>query len=81
VHGIDISPNGKSLYVSLNAGLGKTGGGLAVVDAGNLEQKALIQTGEGPAHVAVTNDGSQVWVANVNGNTVAVVDARSNQLL
>lgn len=81
VHGIDISPNGKSLYVSLNPGLGKKGGGLAVVDAGKLEQTALIQTGEGPAHVAVTTDGSQVWVANVNGNTVAVVDAQTNQLL
>ncbi|GAX91623.1 YVTN family beta-propeller repeat protein [Effusibacillus lacus] len=81
VHGIDIGPDGKYLYVSLNPGLGKTGGGLAVVDTVHFEQKALIQTGEGPAHVAVTADGSQVWVANVNGNTVAVVDARSNKLL
>lgn len=81
VHGIDITPDGKYLYVSLNAGLGTTGGGLAVVDAGTLQPKALVQTGEGSAHVAVTPDGSQVWAANVNGNTVAVVDTRTNQLV
>lgn len=81
VHGIDISPNGTRLYISLNPGLGKTGGGLAVVDSKKMEQIAYIETGEGPAHVAVSNDGSQVWVANVNGNSVAVIDAKQNQLL
>ncbi|HUC91774.1 MAG TPA: cytochrome D1 domain-containing protein [Paenibacillus sp.] len=81
VHGIDISPDGGKLYVSLNPGLGKKGGGLAVVDTLTMEQAALVETGEGPAHVAVAADGSQVWVANVNGNTVSVVDAASNRLL
>lgn len=81
VHGIDISADGAQLYISLNPGLGKTGGGLAIVDAKKMEQRAYIDTGEGPAHVAVSNDGSQVWVANVNGNSVAVIDAKQNQLL
>ncbi|MDN4067602.1 YncE family protein [Paenibacillus vini] len=81
VHGIDISPDGQNLYVSLNPGLGKTGGKLAIVDMANLNLISLIETGEGPAHVAVTADGSQVWTANVNDDTISVVDAISAKVI
>ncbi|MGP0584846.1 YVTN family beta-propeller repeat protein [Paenibacillus timonensis] len=81
VHGIDISPDGQNLYVSLNPGLGESGGKLAIVDTVNLKLKSLIETGEGPAHVAVTADGSQVWTANVNDDTLSVVDATSAKVI
>jgi len=81
VHGIDISPDGRNLYVSLNPGLGKTGGKLAIVDVANLKQKSLVETGEGPAHVAVTADGSQVWTANVNDDTISIVDATTAKVI
>jgi YVTN family beta-propeller protein len=81
VHGIDLSPNGKYLYVSLNPGLGKNGGSLAIFETETMEKVAVVQTDNGPAHVAVTPSGSQVWVANVNANTVSVIDTQTNQLL
>lgn len=81
LHGIDIHPSGKYVYVSLMAGLGVKGGVLAVIDTENFEEVARIQTGDGPAHVSVTNDGSQVWVANVNGNSVSVVDSNTYDVL
>lgn len=81
VHGIDISPDGQNLYVSLNPGLGKTGGKLAIVDTVNLKLKSLVETGQGPAHVAVTADGSQVWTANVNDDTISIVDATTAKVI
>ncbi|EES73386.1 MULTISPECIES: YncE family protein [Paenibacillaceae] len=81
VHGIDISPDGQNLYVSLNPGLGKTGGKLAIVDTANLNLKSMVETGEGPAHVAVTADGSQVWTANVNDDTISIVDATTAKVV
>lgn len=81
VHGVDLSPDGQILYVSLNPGLGKTGGSLAIVDAVKLELISLVETGEGPAHVAVTSDGSQVWTANVNDDTISIVDALTAKVI
>lgn len=82
VHGIDLSPDGKYLYISLNPGLGQEGkGGLAIIKTDTMEKLAEVETDEGPAHVAVTPDGSQVWVANVNADSVSVIDTKENSLI
>lgn len=81
VHGIDIGPDGKYVYVSLNPGLGVNGGSLAIIDTESLELVANVDTGNGPAHVAVSSSGKQVWVANVNGNSVSVIDTATNNVL
>lgn len=81
VHGIDIHPSGDYLYVSLMAGLGVEGGTLAVIDTTNFTEITRIQTDDGPAHVDVSNNGEQVWVANVNGNSVSAIDAFTFQVL
>lgn len=81
VHGIDIHPLGKYVYVSLTAGLGEEGGALAVIDTNTFEILAMITTDDGPSHVSVSADGSQIWVANVNGNTVSAIDAYTFQVL
>jgi len=82
VHGIDISADGRYLYVSLNPGLGQKGmGGLAILKTDTMEKIAEVETDSGPAHVAVTPDGSQVWVANVNAGTVSVIDTKTNTLV
>ncbi len=81
IHGIDIHPTGKYLYVSLMAGLGEEGGAISVVDTTTFDEVAVIETDDGPAHVSVTTDGSQVWVTNVNANTVSVIDAYTYQVL
>lgn len=81
IHGIDIHPSGRYLYVSLMSGLGQEGGHLSVIDTLTFEELANVSTGDGPAHVSVSNDGSQIWVANVNGNSISVVDAYTYQIL
>ncbi|MFX3624592.1 MAG: cytochrome D1 domain-containing protein [Ectobacillus sp.] len=81
VHGIDVSSDGKYLYVSLMPGLGKGEGTVSILNTKDMKQVAAVNTGGGPAHIAVTPDGSQVWVANVNGNTVAVIDTKTNKLI
>lgn len=81
VHGIDIHPSGKYVYVSLSPGLGEAGGELAVIDTEDFVRVASITTDDGPAHVSVSADGSQVWVTNVNGNTVSAIDAYTYQVL
>lgn len=81
VHGIDISPDGKSLFISLNPGLGENGGSLTIIDTETLELITEVETEDGPAHVAVTASGKQVWVANVNDNSVSVIDTDSKQLV
>lgn len=82
VHGIDISADGKFLYISLNPGLGQEGkGGIAIFKTDTMEKVAEVETDEGPAHVAVTPNGSQVWVANVNADTVSAIDTKTNSLL
>ncbi|GGM29530.1 hypothetical protein GCM10011351_14530 [Paraliobacillus quinghaiensis] len=81
VHGIDIGPDGKYVYVSLNPGLGVNGGSLATMDTESFELVENVDTGNGPAHVAVSSSGKQVWVANVNDNSVSVIDTATNNVL
>lgn len=81
IHGIDIHPSGKYVYVSLMAGLGQEGGQVAVIDTNTFEEVVLITTDDGPAHVSVSVDGTQIWVANVNGNSVSAIDAFTFQVL
>ncbi len=81
IHGIDIHPNEDFLYVSLMSGLGEEGGTLAVIDTENFTEITRMETDDGPAHVDVSNDGKQVWVANVNGNSVSAIDAYTFQVL
>ncbi|WP_171038095.1 YncE family protein [Aquibacillus sediminis] len=80
VHGIDISPDEQQLYVSLNAGLGEDGGSVAIVDTDTFTVTEEVQTGSGPAHVAVTSSGDQVWVANVNDDSVSVIETDSHSV-
>ncbi|MEQ6390268.1 YncE family protein [Bacillaceae bacterium S4-13-58] len=81
VHGIDLSFDGKKLFVSLTPGLGKEGGKLAILDADSFEILSTIDTGYGPAHVAVTPNGGQVWVANANDESVSVINAKDNTVI
>lgn len=81
VHGIDISNDGQFLYVTLMNGLGSGEGTVAIFTVDKMEKIAEVKTGGGPAHIAVKPDGSQVWIANVNGDTIAVMDSKENQII
>ncbi len=82
VHGIDISPDGKYLYVSLSPGLSQEGdGALAVLKTDTMERIAEIDTVVGSSHVAVTPNGSQVWLAHANAEKVSVIDTKTNTVV
>ncbi|MEC1742826.1 cytochrome D1 domain-containing protein [Schinkia azotoformans] len=82
VHGIDLSGDGQFLYVSLSPGLGNDGNGaLAVLKTDTMEKIAEIDTVVGSSHVAVTPDGSQVWLAHANGGKVSVIDTKTNTVV
>ncbi|MFC7933821.1 IPT/TIG domain-containing protein [Streptomyces cinereoruber] len=52
--------------------------GTAAASAPPTKKIATIRVGDSPMYVAITPDGSSVYVVNVNGNSVSVVDTASN---
>jgi YVTN family beta-propeller protein len=53
---------------------------LTILDASNLEVVGRVPLpGKGPEHGTISPDGARVYVANVEGNSVAVVDAASRR--
>ena len=51
---------------------------VSVIDTASNTVTATITVAEGPSGVAVTPDGSKVFVANLNSNNVSVIDTASN---
>jgi len=74
-YALELSKDGKELYVSL-----QNGGGIAVVDLRSLEEKRRIKTGIHPTAMALTNDGKRLYVANTNTDTVSVIDTLSGKI-
>lgn len=58
-----------------------TGGAVVVIDAGAASPTAgaIVSVGSFPEGVAVSPDGSRVYVANLNSSTVSVIDATTTQ--
>ncbi|CAG0968784.1 Hydrazine synthase subunit beta [Phycisphaerales bacterium] len=54
-----------------------TSGGVSVVDLAEGKQVAFIETGRSASGLAITRDGSRVFVANANDDTVSIIDARA----
>ncbi|MFF0431765.1 IPT/TIG domain-containing protein [Streptomyces sp. NPDC004327] len=52
--------------------------GTAAASAPPTKVIATIRVGDSPLYAAITPDGSSVYVVNVNGNSVSVVDTASN---
>ena len=75
LYGVAVGPDGMRAYMT-----NTTVNGLRVMDT---VTKALtaIPVGSGPRGVAVTPSGSHVYVANVNGDTVSVVNANTNTVV
>jgi YVTN family beta-propeller protein len=69
--GVAVTPDGSKVYVT------NTGGILSMIDAATnmVTLEALVQQ---PIGVAVTPDGSKVYVADVNSNSVSVVDTTTH---
>src|SRR5689334_19446817 len=63
-HDLAISRDGRRLYATNLAS-----GRVSVIDAAKLETIASVYTGDRCHVVALSNDDSQLWVANIGENT------------
>src|SRR6516165_9946137 len=93
--GIQPSPDGKSLYVALSgsppAGPGvdpktlpppdRNADGIGEVDADTYKLKRIIHAGADPEQLAVSADGTRLYVANEDTETLSVVDLASGNVL
>jgi YVTN family beta-propeller protein len=73
------SPDGGLLYLACQAP-GNAPGSVEAMDTSSLSVVAQGQTGVDPSFLAVSPDGSKVFVANSYSNTVQVYDSRLNLL-
>ncbi|MFI6585638.1 beta-propeller fold lactonase family protein [Embleya sp. NPDC050493] len=79
---VAVSPDGSHAYVT-NAGGGGGPGGPAgttvtVVDTATNTATGAITVGSGPQGIAVTPDGSRLYVANGGSGSVSVIDTATN---
>lgn len=93
--GIEVSPDGRSLYVALsgspNAGPGvdpktlpppdRSADGIGEIDADTYKVKRIIHAGDDPEEVAVSNDGARLYVANEDTAQLSVVDLASGNVI
>jgi YVTN family beta-propeller protein len=76
------TPAAGKLYVTNfgNSGIGNT---VSVVDTATKQVTTVIvgRPGSGPMGVAVSPDGTRLWVANASANTIAIVDTTTNKVI
>ncbi|MDE3231079.1 MAG: YncE family protein, partial [Chloroflexota bacterium] len=73
-HGLGLSPDGHSLYVT-----DSVGGQLVVyhLSGGQLSDPHAVRVGAQPVHTVASPDGRYVFVTNFSGASVSVVDTRT----
>lgn len=93
--GIQASPDGKTLYVALSgsppAGPGvdpktlppadRAADGIGEIDADTYKLKRIIHAGADPEQLAVSADGTRLYVANEDTETLSVVDVASGSVI
>ena len=92
--GIQVTPDGKSLYVALSGSPpappgtdesklpppDRSADGIGEVDADTYKVKRVIHAGADPEQLAVSADGKWLYVANEDTAQVSVVDAASGTI-
>src|SRR5689334_19437600 len=93
--GIKVSPDGKSLFVALsgspNAGPGvdpktlpppdRSADGIGEIDADSYTVKRVIHAGNDPEQLAISADGTRLYVANEDAAQASVVDVVSGNII
>jgi YVTN family beta-propeller protein len=74
--GIAILPDGSKAYVADHVDL--PGGAVYVIDLTTMKFSTMFDVSGFPASIAVTPDGSQVWVSSWGGGRVDVYDTLTN---
>jgi YVTN family beta-propeller protein len=77
--GIAILPDGSKAYVTDHVDL--PGGAVYVIDLTTMKFSTMFDVGGFPASIAVTPDGSQVWVSSWGGGRVDVYDTMTNAVV
>ena len=72
-HMVRLSPDGTRAYVTSRGAAGT----LSVIALEGDQAPVVIPTGEGAEGLAVSPDGSEVWVVNRLAGTISIVDTRS----
>ena len=84
-NGVLVTPDGSKVYVTedLRGGFGGggRGGTVSVIDTVTNAVITTVPVGFSPFGVAVTPDGSKVYVANSGSNNVAVIDTVTNAVI
>jgi len=85
---IDISPNGKYLYVANYVDGNNGTGTISVIKTKNNKLKSLIKGLSGPFAISVTPNGKRLYVTNFGsnnfrptGNTVSIIDTSCNSII
>jgi YVTN family beta-propeller protein len=78
VHGVDISPNNKYLYLA--GGSKGSSGNVLVIDTETYEVVNKIIT-NGAGHIHFSPDGKYAYVSNVDENLISVIDTTKQELL
>lgn len=76
-HMVRLSPDGNIAYVAGRGGPGT----LSIIDLTGEREMTVIETGEGAEGLAVSPDGSQVWVGNRADRNVSVIDTRRRRVV
>jgi len=85
--GVAVTPDGTKVYVARSRGRGGHFGGgrrpdsVSVIETVTNAVIATVPVGFSPFGVAVTPDGSKVYVANSSSNTVSVIDTVTNAVI
>ncbi|MYF69721.1 MAG: YncE family protein [Proteobacteria bacterium] len=76
-HMVRLSPDGSRAYVSSRLGDGT----LSVIFLNEDRAPVVIETGPGAEGIDVSADGSEIWVANRQVETISVIDAESLEIV
>lgn len=76
-HMVRLSPDGSRAYVSSRLGDGT----LSVIFLDEDRAPVVIETGPGAEGIDVSADGSEIWVANRQEETISVIDAESLEIV